>query len=448
MIRTVLIGNRGEIARRVMRTCRRLGIRTVAVYSDADGDAPHVRDADEAVRIGEAPVASSYLRQDRLIEAARSTGADAIHPGYGLLSEKSEFAQAVIDAGLTWIGPPPAAMAAMGSKLGARALAERLDIPLLPASWAVDPRDEAGLLAQGDAVGYPLLVKLSGGGGGIGMARVDGPAKLLKAVEKARRRGESSFADATAYLERAIDGARHIEVQVLADKHGNVVHLGERDCSTQRRHQKVIEEAPAPGLSDEDRARLGAAAVRLARAVGYESAGTVEFLWCPDGSFALLEMNTRIQVEHPVTEMVTGLDLVELQLRVAEGLALPFGQSDHRVVGHAIEMRIYAEDPVAFLPRPGTVTAFAAPEGEGLRCDHAMRDGIEITPFYDPLIAKLIAHGHTREEARARALAALSALRVEGIVHNAPLLREVLDSAAFAEGRVHTGLIDALRGGG
>lgn len=441
MFERILIANRGEIARRVARTCRRLGVATVAVHSDADAGALFVREMDAAVRIGESPVAASYLRAEAILEAARSTGAEAIHPGYGLLSENAAFARAVTEAGFVWIGPPAEVIDLMGDKLRSRQLATEHGVPVLPASAAVTVEDPEGLQAAAEAVGFPLLVKLSAGGGGIGMTRVaEGGKPLLKALKKAARRGESAFGESTAYLERAVDRPRHVEVQVLSDAHGTHLHLFERDCSMQRRHQKVIEEAPAPGLSAQLRKALWSAATRLARAVGYRSAGTVEFLVDGD-EFYFLEMNTRIQVEHPVTEEITGIDLVEQQLRIAAGEALGFGQDDLTVNGHAIELRLYAEDPIRHLPQPGTIEAWEAPSGDGLRVDHALEVGADVTPFYDPLLAKIIAHGPDRASARARAAVAIDHLVLEGITHNAPLHRAILGNSAFSAGDVHTGLL-------
>ena len=441
MFDKVLVANRGEIACRIIRSCREIGVKTVAVYSDADKSAPHVRAADEAIRIGEAPVASSYLRGEVIIEAAQTSGASAIHPGYGLLSENAAFAQAVLDAGLVFIGPRPETIALMGDKIRARNLAETAGVPVLPASGAVSLEDEAALPAHGAEVGYPLLVKLSAGGGGIGMTRVEEERKLIKALKKAARRGESAFGDATAYLERAVDDPRHVEVQVLADGGGRTLHLFERDCSMQRRHQKVVEEAPAPGLSDELREEITAAAVRLAKAVDYLSAGTVEFLLAPDGRFYFLEMNTRIQVEHPVTEMITGVDLVGWQLKIAAGQELSLTQSDITRSGHAIELRLYAEDPVRCMPQPGTIEHWRCPEGPGIRVDHAIASGQEVTPYYDPMLAKLIAHGESREEAVKRLGDALESLVLEGIIHNAPLHEAILEDPNFLSGAVHTGLL-------
>jgi len=446
MFDRILIANRGEIARRVARTCRRLGVETVAVHSDADAGALFVREMNAAIRIGEAPVAASYLRADALLAAAEATGAQAIHPGYGLLSENAGFAAAVVAAGLTWIGPPPDVIELMGDKLRARALATRSGVPVLPASGPVSAADPEALEAAAEAVGFPLLVKLSAGGGGIGMTRVtEGGKPLRQALKKAARRGESAFGDPTAYLERAVDRPRHVEVQILSDAHGAHLHLFERDCSLQRRHQKVVEEAPAPGLSTELRDALHGAAVKLARAVGYRSAGTVEFLVEGD-RFYFLEMNTRIQVEHPVTEMITGLDLVEQQLRVACGEALTFGQSDVRAEGHAIELRLYAEDPIRHLPQPGTIARWRPPTGDGVRVDHALEDGAEVTPYYDPMLAKIVAHGVDRADALARARVAMDELVLDGLTHNAPLLAAVLRTPAFVAGAVHTGLLTEVSG--
>jgi acetyl/propionyl-CoA carboxylase alpha subunit len=441
MFQRILIANRGEIARRVARTCRRLGVGTVAVHSDADAGALFVREMDTAVRIGAAPVAASYLRVDAILDAARQAGAEAIHPGYGLLSENAGFAEAVVEAGLAWIGPPPDVIALMGDKLRARALATSLGVPVLPASGPVTTERPGELQAAGRQVGFPLLVKLSAGGGGIGMTLVTEEGKpLVKALKKAARRGESAFGSSTAYLERALTRPRHVEVQILSDPHGAHLHLFDRDCSMQRRHQKVVEEAPAPGLSDRLRQAMWDAATKLARAVGYRSAGTVEFLVDGD-DFFFLEMNTRIQVEHPVTEMITGIDLVEQQLRIAAGEALAFGQDGIVASGHAIELRLYAEDPIRHLPQPGTITRWRPPQGEGIRVDHALEDGAEVTPYYDPMLAKIIAHGADRATARRRAQHAIDELVLDGLTHNAPLHEAILAHPDFAAGRVHTGLL-------
>jgi acetyl-CoA carboxylase biotin carboxylase subunit len=448
MFKKILVANRGEIAVRVIRTCRRLGVKTVAVCSSADAEALHVRLADEKVAIGGPTVGESYLRGDAIIAAAQAQGAEAIHPGYGLLSENAAFSAAVEAAGLAFIGPTAEAITIMGSKLRSRELATSIDVPVLPATGPLDPEDTEGTIAAAERIGYPVLVKLSAGGGGIGMTKMDRPEKpkkIAKAVAKAARRGESAFGDGTVYLEKAVERPRHVEVQVLFDQHGNGVHLFERDCSTQRRHQKVVEEAPAPWLDDALRVRLTSCALRLGHAVGYRGAGTVEFLLGEDGDFYFLEMNTRLQVEHPVTEAITGLDLVELQLRVAANEPLALSQEDITLSGHAIELRIYAEDPVRFLPQPGTIERWIEPTGEGVRVDHCLFDGLEVTPYYDPMLGKLIIHGATREEAIDRALAALQATTLEGLTHNLPLHEEILGSELFRSGAVHTGLIEELR---
>lgn len=446
MFSTILIANRGEIARRVARTCGRMGIRTVTVHSEADTGALFVRESDRSILLGPAPVRESYLRIDRILDAARETGAEAIHPGYGLLSESVAFAQAVEDAGLSFIGPSSTTMARLGSKLAARSLAHELDIPTLPASEAIDPADQGALVAAAAAVGFPAILKLSGGGGGIGMARVDSPDRLAKAAATAARRGASSFADARIYLERFVPRGRHVEVQVVGGgDFGPHTVLGDRDCSTQRRHQKIVEEGPAPSLPEGVRERIWGAAHRICAAVAYAGAGTVEFLVEDDGRAWFLEMNTRIQVEHPVTEAVTGLDLVECQIEAADRRPWRHGAVEAR--GHAIELRLYAEDPDHFLPQPGRVDQLRWPEGEGLRIDHSLEEGQEITPHYDPLLAKIIAWGEDREEARKRAVGAIDGLVLSGVRHNAPALRQVITSAAFAEGRLHTGLLSELRGG-
>ena len=446
MFGRILIANRGEIACRVLRTCRRLAIEVVGVHSEADAEAPHAVEADVSVSIGPPAVKESYLRGDAIIAAALEHGAEAIHPGYGLLSENAAFARSVAEAGLVFVGPTPEAISAMGDKLRARALAVEAGVPVLPASGAVSVDDPEALQAAGEAVGFPVLVKLSAGGGGIGMTRVDDPGRLIKAVKKAARRGMSAFGDSTAYLERAVDNARHVEVQVLCDTHGAVLHLFERDCSMQRRHQKVVEEAPAPDLSDDLRADLYRAATAMAAAVGYVGAGTIEFLLGPDGHFHFLEMNTRIQVEHPVTEMITGVDLVEQQLRVAAGERLSIDQVDVRRSGHAIELRLYAEDPVRHLPAPGTITAWTAPMGPGVRVDHALRTGMEVTPWYDPMLAKIIVWGEDRVDAIGRARSALEDLQLDGLTHNGPLHAAILGDPDFIAGRLHTGLLTQVVG--
>ncbi len=443
MFETVLIANRGEIACRIIATCRRLGIRTAAVYSQADAQALHVRQADVALAIGPAPARHSYLDAGAVLEAARRAGAEAIHPGYGFLSENPDFAEACIAAGFAFIGAPPAAIRAMGSKSAAKALMADAGLAILE-GYHGSAQDDATLAAQAGRIGYPLLVKPSGGGGGRGMRVVQSPEELAFALESARREAASSFADDRLLLERYLAGPRHIEVQVFADTHGNAVHLFERDCSVQRRHQKVIEEAPAPGLDPETRSALGAAALQAARAVGYVGAGTVEFLVDGSGGVYFIEMNTRLQVEHPVTEMITGQDLVEWQLRVAAGEALPAGQADLAVNGHAIEARLYAEDPASgFLPSTGVVAHFAMPgAGPMLRIDSGTAAGEEITPHYDPMIAKIIAWGETRADARARLADALAGVNIAGPVTNRDFLIRVLAQEEFVDGGVDTGFVD------
>jgi len=437
----ILIANRGEIARRIARTCRDLGIRTVAVFSDADASLPFVREADEAVRIGPAPVGESYLDPERILAAAAKTGAEAVHPGYGFLSENTGFAKAVLDAGLVWIGPPPAAIAAMGDKAAARHLAANHEVPTVP-GYDGAAQDDATFVEHAAALGVPLLVKASAGGGGRGMRRVDDLAELPEALASARREAKSAFGDGTLLLERYVEQPRHVEVQVLGDTYGHVVHLFERECSVQRRHQKILEEAPSPAVDPELRARFGAAAVRVAQAVDYTGAGTVEFILDPEGRFYFLEMNTRLQVEHPVTELVTGLDLVALQIAVAEGRPLPFAQDDLSLNGHAIEARLYAEDANRdYLPSSGTLVRLELPEGAGLRMDSGYASGDEVGVHYDPMLAKLIAWGGTRAEATRRLRRAVEDAWAPGVVTNLPLLRQVLAHSAWEEGSLDTGFL-------
>jgi 3-methylcrotonyl-CoA carboxylase alpha subunit len=443
LARRLLIANRGEIACRIARTARRLGIETVAVYSDADAAAPHVRACDQAVRIGAPPPAESYLRVDAILEAARRSGADAVHPGYGFLSENAAFAEACAAAGLVFVGPPPAAIRAMGSKAEAKALMARAGVPVVPGYHGAD-QDPALLQSQADALGYPVLVKAAAGGGGKGMRRVEHAAEFAAALASCRREAAASFGDERVILERYVLRPRHVEVQVFADAHGAVVHLFERDCSVQRRHQKVLEEAPAPGLGTVQRAALGRAAVDAARAVGYLGAGTVEFILAPDGDFHFMEMNTRLQVEHPVTEMITGLDLVEWQLRVAAGEPLPLAQEALRIDGHAIEARIYAEDPErGFLPSTGRLQHLAFPRPTPqVRIDSGVEQGGEITPFYDPMIAKLVVHGADRAEALARLRRALGECRVVGVASNLSFLGRLAATASFSTADLDTALIE------
>jgi 3-methylcrotonyl-CoA carboxylase alpha subunit len=448
MFGKILIANRGEIACRVIRTARRLGIATVAVYSEADARALHVALADEAVAIGPAPARDSYLRADRIIEAAQRAGAEAVHPGYGFLSENAAFAEACAAAGLVFIGPPPAAIRAMGSKSEAKALMEAAGVPLVPGYHGAD-QDPARLAEAARAIGFPVLIKASAGGGGKGMRRVDAPEDFAAALEGARREAAASFGDDRVLVERYLLRPRHVEMQVFGDGHGTIVHLFERDCSVQRRHQKVIEEAPAPGMTPERREAMGEAAAAAARAVGYVGAGTVEFILDADGRFYFMEMNTRLQVEHPVTEAITGLDLVEWQLRVAAGEPLPLRQQDLSIRGHAIEARLYAEDPEnGFLPAIGRLTRLAFPPSASdseLRVDSGVRQGDEISLHYDPMIAKLIAWGGDREQARRRLRRALLETRIAGVRTNRAFLARLLATPSFAGGAVHTGLIEEER---
>ncbi|WP_214366432.1 biotin carboxylase N-terminal domain-containing protein [Pseudonocardia sp. H11422] len=438
-IQKLLVANRGEIAARVMRTAHALGISTVAVYSDADADAPFVSVADEAVRLAGAAPSETYLRGDLIIDAARATGADAIHPGYGFLSENAGFARACADAGLTFVGPPPDAIAAMGSKLEAKALMEAAGVPVLPGATVTDETDLTGVAER---IGFPLLVKAAFGGGGRGMRVVREAGDLAEAVEGARREAASAFGDATVFLERFVVDPRHVEVQIFGDAHGSVVHLFERECSIQRRYQKIVEEAPSPAVDDALRAELGAAAVAAGKAIGYVGAGTVEFVLTGSGEFYFLEVNTRLQVEHPVTELVTGLDLVELQLRVAEGDPLPPEVLDARIDGHAIEVRLYAEDvPAGFLPATGTLHRFAVPSGPGIRVDAGVVDGSVVGTHYDPMLAKVIAHGATRADAARRLARALQQAQVHGVTTNRDLLAGILREPEFLAGRTDTGYL-------
>ncbi|HEY5107077.1 MAG TPA: biotin carboxylase N-terminal domain-containing protein [Caulobacteraceae bacterium] len=445
MIASLLIANRGEIARRIIRTARRMGVRTIAVYSEADAGAPHVREADEAVAIGPAPAAESYLVGAKILEAARLTAAEAIHPGYGFLSENAVFAQSVIDAGLIWVGPPPAAILAMGRKDAAKRLMADAGVPVTPGYLGED-QDPARLAAEAAAIGWPVLIKAVAGGGGKGMRRVDRAEDFAAALAGARREAASAFGDDRVLLETFVARPRHIEVQVFGDSHGQIVHLFERDCSLQRRHQKVIEEAPAPGMDDATRQALCAAAIRAARAVDYQGAGTVEFI--ADASAGLrpdriwfMEMNTRLQVEHPVTEAITGLDLVEWQLRVAAGEPLPLGQDQITYSGHAVEARLYAEDPArGFLPSTGRLSHFRLPTS--VRVDSGFGEGDAIGPHYDPMIAKLIAHAASREGAARTLSHACKHIEVWPVRTNAAFLARCLDDPDFVAGRLDTGFID------
>jgi acetyl/propionyl-CoA carboxylase alpha subunit len=441
----VLVANRGEIACRVMRSCRALGLKSVAVYSEADAKALHVSQADEAQAIGPAPAKQSYLVIDSILAAAKASGADAVHPGYGFLAENSDFAKAVERGGLTWIGPTPDSIDDMGDKERARLLARAAGVPILPGSARFAPGDLAGLDEAARAVGFPLLVKASAGGGGIGMRRVDKPEDLAKTVEATQALAEKSFGDGTIYLERLVTKARHIEIQVFGFGDGRAVHMYERECSVQRRFQKIIEETPSPGLTVETRAAMANAAVALVKQERYRGAGTIEFVVdAESGAYCFLEMNTRIQVEHPVTEMTTGLDLVALQIRLARGDDLSSLTEDSiRPTGHSIECRLYAENPAMnFLPSPGPLKRFQLPNGiEGLRIDTGVREGDQITFHYDPMIAKIVSHGRDRHEAIARMLAALGGVQVEGVKTNAAFLARVIDHPAFRAGDTHTGFV-------
>jgi geranyl-CoA carboxylase alpha subunit len=440
----LLVANRGEIALRIMRTARELGVRTVAVYSEADAQTPHVQFADEAVLIGPAPVGESYLRGERIIEAARQTGADAIHPGYGFLSENAEFAARVIEAGLLFVGPPADAIEIMGDKARAKRRMLEAGVPCVPGYEGEEQTPER-LLSEANQVGFPVMVKAAAGGGGRGMRLVTDPGQLPDAIRLARSEAENAFGSGELILEKAIIRPRHVEVQVFADDHGNVIHLGERDCSVQRRHQKVVEEAPCPVMTPELRQAMGSAAVEAARAVGYRGAGTVEFLLDEAGEFFFLEMNTRLQVEHPVTELVTGLDLVALQLSVTEGHPLGIDQEDVTLSGHAIEVRLYAEDPAnGFLPSTGPVHLWSAPKE--LRVDAGIATGGEVSPFYDSMVAKLISHGRTRDEALGRLVEGLGRTALFGTLTNRDFLIDVLKQPEFVAGRATTAFVDEVYG--
>ena len=440
----VLVANRGEIAVRIIRACRAMGIESVAVYSEADADAPHVAAADVAVPIGAADARASYLNIAAILTAARRTRADAIHPGYGFLSENAEFAQACEDAGVIFIGPPAAVIARVGSKIAAREAVQAASVPIVPGERPAS-QSSAEIADALRRLGLPVLLKASAGGGGKGMRRVETADHLDDAIAAARREAEGAFGDGTLYVERALDGARHIEVQVLADQAGSVVHLFERDCSLQRRHQKVVEQAPAPDLTPAVRDGLTRAAVAAARAVGYVNAGTIEFLVHGEGdaaSFYFLEMNTRLQVEHPITELVTGIDLVQQQLRVASGEPLSFAQDDVHVHGHAIECRIYAEDSERLLPQSGRLLRYREPVGPGIRVDSGVREGLTITGHYDPLLAKLAAHGQTRDEAIERITTALRAFDILGVRHNVAFLLALLARPEIRAGGVDTRFVE------
>jgi acetyl-CoA carboxylase biotin carboxylase subunit len=441
-IQKVLIANRGEIAVRIARGCRELGIRTVAVYSDADRASLHVSCCDEAYRLGPSPASQSYLRGDLILDVAKSSGADAIHPGYGFLSENASFAAACRDAGVKFIGPPPEAMQALGSKTAARRLADTVGMPRVPGtSQGLSGPEEA--ISAAREIGYPVMLKAAAGGGGKGMRRVDAEAELLSSLDAARSEAQNAFGNGEVYVEKLVLEPRHIEIQIMADEHGNCVYLGERECSIQRRNQKVIEEAPSAVVGPELRQRMGEAAVRLVKAAGYTNAGTVEFLLDKEENFYFLEVNTRLQVEHPVTELVTGLDLVHLQLHIAQGLPLPFAQHDVQLRGHAMECRIYAEDPANnFFPSPGKITRLRDASGPGIRLDSGVYEGWTVPLDYDPMLAKLVAYAPTREMAIERLLRALDETFVGGIASNLPLFQQLLRDPEFRAARMHTGYLD------
>jgi len=438
LMRKILVANRGEIALRVMRTARSMGIKTVAVYSDADVHSPHVVFADEAVHLGPSPAAQSYLVIAKIIEAAQSTGADAIHPGYGFLSEQSDFARACAAADIVFIGPSTTAIEVMGSKLAAKDAVKSYNIPMVPGiDRAVEDPDEAINIAKD--IGFPILIKASAGGGGKGMRVVDREEELVDQMKRAISEAKSAFGDGSVFIEKYVTSPRHIEIQVLADKHGHYVHLFERECSIQRRHQKVVEEAPSAILSEQLRDAMGAAAVNVAKACDYDGVGTVEFLLDADLNFYFLEMNTRLQVEHPVTEMITGLDLVEQQIRVARGEALSFTQEDLKIKGHALELRVYAEDPYDnFLPSIGTLERYRSPQGPGIRVDDGFREGMEIPIFYDPMISKLVTYGKDRMEAIQLMKEAIKQYEIKGIETTLPFGSFVCDHEAFISGQFDT----------
>jgi acetyl-CoA carboxylase biotin carboxylase subunit len=439
----VLVANRGEIAVRVIRACRDMGIRSVAVYSEADRAALHVLMADEARAVGPAPSRESYLAIDRILQAARESGADAVHPGYGFLAENPLFARACEDAGLAFIGPPSRAMALMGEKTAARRLATEAGVPVVPGS--LEPLAGAAVRAEAERLGFPVMLKAAAGGGGKGLRLVPSASALDAALERAQSEALSAFGDGRVYVEKALARPRHVEIQVLADAHGHVVHLFERECSVQRRHQKIVEESPSPRLDPPLRARMGELAVALARRAGYVNAGTLEFLVDEERQPHFLEMNTRLQVEHPVTEMVTGLDLVQLQVRIAQGEPLPFAQEDVAQRGHAVECRIYAEDPArGFLPSPGRITALRAPSGPGIRDDSGVYPGAEVSSHYDPLVSKLVAWGADRAQALQRLERALGEYTVLGIRTTLPFFRRLLADPGFRAGDYDTGLVDRL----
>ncbi len=443
MFKKVLVANRGEIAVRIIRGCHERGLQTVAVYSEADRTALHVRYADEAYLIGPPPARESYLRIDRILDVAKRSGAEAVHPGYGFLAEREGFAQAVIDAGLIWIGPPPHAIRDMGDKVIARRTVQAAGVPVVPGTSAEQSLSDEDLIAASEKIGYPLLVKAAAGGGGKGMRTVRSADQLVDALAAARREAKGAFGDDRVYLERLVENARHIEFQILGDEHGNVIHLGERECSIQRRHQKLIEESPSPALNEQLRERMGSMAVAAAKSVGYTNAGTVEFLLDSKGRFYFLEMNTRLQVEHPVTELVSGVDIVKEQLRIADGRKLRYDQDEIQLKGWALECRITSEDPFNnFLPSTGKITAVTEPTGPGVRVESAVYEGYEVSLFYDPMIAKLICWGETRAEAILRMRRALAEYRIVGVNTSIPFHQEILDSTNFIAGHFDTQFLE------
>ncbi|MEW6029512.1 MAG: acetyl-CoA carboxylase biotin carboxylase subunit [Chloroflexota bacterium] len=443
MFKKVLIANRGEIAVRIIRSCRELGVETVAVYSEADRNALHVRYADEAYLLGPAPSRESYLRADKILEIARKSGADAVHPGYGFLAERDDFAQSCEEMGITFIGPKPSAIAAMGDKAEARATVIKAGVPVVPGTEDVGNMRDEDLLGIAPQIGFPLLIKATAGGGGKGMREVKSLEEMPALIKSARREAESSFGDGNVYLEKLVEGARHIEFQIMADGHGNAIYLGERECSLQRRHQKLLEEAPSPFLDEDLRRRMGKVAVKSAQAVDYVNAGTIEFLVDKEKNFYFLEMNTRLQVEHPITEMVTGIDIVMEQLRVARGRQLSYKQENVKMTGAAIECRINAEDPYNnFLPSTGVITQNIIPTGPGVRVDTGVYPGFEITPYYDPMIAKLIVWGESRGQAIQRMRRALEEFRIVGVRTNIPFHQTLMESTRFLGGQYDTRFVE------
>ena len=443
MFHKILIANRGEIALRIIRACKELGIKTVAVHSDADSEALHVKLADESICIGPAPSAKSYLNMKSIISAAEVTDADAIHPGYGFLSENAEFAEICANCGLTFIGPTPENMRLMGDKISARQTVTKAGVPILPGTKeGVHSPEEAKRVAA--EIGYPVIIKATAGGGGRGMKVVHSPASLPNAFAAARSEAQAGFGNPEVYIEKFCERPRHVEIQIMADKHGNVIHLGERDCSIQRRHQKLIEEAPCPVLDPETRRKMGECAVAAAKAVGYTSVGTMEFLLDQQGNFYFMEMNTRVQVEHPVTEMITGVDIIKEQIRSAAGIPLRFKQEDIKITGHAIECRINAEHPFKFTPSPGKIDGYHPPGGLGVRVDSAVYDQYTVLPHYDSMIAKLIVHADTREEAIRRMARALDEYIIEGIKTTIAFHQKIMDNKDFIEGNVDTGFLERL----